>query len=51
MSNNISPAHPAPTMAAADPLAAVAGRSGWIVSDGKAGNDTQLQAAEAYLNR
>src|SRR5262245_25194748 len=43
MSNNISPvpAHPAPATAAADPRAALAGRSGWIISDGKAGNDTQ----------
>jgi uncharacterized protein len=45
MSNNISPtpAHAAPALAAADPLAAVAGRSGWIISDGKAGNDTQTR--------
>jgi mitochondrial fission protein ELM1 len=43
MSNDISPApaHAAPAVPAADLLAAVAGRSGWIVSDGKAGNDTQ----------
>ena len=43
MSNNISPgpAHPAMAAAAADALAALAGRSGWMISDGKAGNDTQ----------
>jgi hypothetical protein len=45
MSNNISPtpAHGAPAVSAADGLAAVAGRSGWIISDGKAGNDTQTR--------
>jgi mitochondrial fission protein ELM1 len=45
MSNNISPApaNAAPSASAADNLAAVAGRSGWIVSDGKAGNDTQTR--------
>ncbi len=42
MSNNLSPgpAHPA-TAVAADTLATLAGRRGWIISDGKAGNDTQ----------
>ncbi len=45
MSNIISPApaHPAPAVSAADALAALAGRSGWIISDGKAGNDTQTR--------
>jgi mitochondrial fission protein ELM1 len=45
MSNNISPApaHGAPPVPAEDGLAAVAGHSGWIVSDGKAGNDTQTR--------
>jgi mitochondrial fission protein ELM1 len=46
MSNNISPANPQAgmgTASASDALAAVRGRSGWIVSDGKAGNDAQTR--------
>jgi mitochondrial fission protein ELM1 len=43
MSNNISrtPAPPGPAISPADALPALAGHSGWIISDGKAGNDTQ----------
>jgi mitochondrial fission protein ELM1 len=45
VSNNISPTGPAagsPLMAA-DNIKAVHGRSGWIVSDGKAGHDAQTR--------
>jgi len=41
MSNNISPMDPQAPVSASAGLAAVHGRSGWIVSDGKAGNDVQ----------
>jgi mitochondrial fission protein ELM1 len=43
MSNNISPtpAHPAVPAAEDDAVPALADRCGWIISDGKAGNDTQ----------
>ncbi len=47
MSNNISPTHQDDTAPEASPTApdlqAASGRSGWIVSDGKAGNDAQTR--------
>lgn len=45
MSNNISPMVPqaAPPDSASEDAAAVRGRSGWIISDGKAGNDVQTR--------
>jgi len=45
MSNNISPtlASAPAEVAAAEGLAAVAGRSGWIITDGRAGNITQTR--------
>jgi mitochondrial fission protein ELM1 len=45
VSNNISPTDPAAgaPLAAAEDLDAVRGRSGWIVSDGKAGHEAQAR--------